>query len=146
VTSCRDRPGDLLAQVGTARTVYGASFLTGYGDSLWSGRFNDDGRDQMYEYKIGSDGSLTTVSQAWEVPAKTQGLLVTGSHFVFSTSYGREKRSNLYVVKRGQPDLDRARLSCIRAPSMSEGLTEYGGRCTSSSSPGRTCTARTLTR
>jgi glutamine cyclotransferase len=71
---------------------------------------------------------LTTVNKAWEVPTKTQGLLVTGSHFVFSTSYGRDKRSNLYVVRRGQPDLDKAKLSCFRAPSMSEGITEYGGR------------------
>jgi hypothetical protein len=114
--------------VGSERKVYGASFLTSYGDSLWAGRFNDKGRDKMYQYKISSSGKLTTINKAWEVPTKTQGLLVTKTHFVFSTSYGRNKRSNLYVVRRGQPDLDKAKAKCFRAPSMSEGITEFGGR------------------
>lgn len=118
----------LIKPVGAERKVYGASFLTSYGGYLWSGKFNDSGRDKMYQYKINSNGTLTTINKAWEVPTKTQGLLVTGSHFIFSTSYGRDKRSNLYVVRRGQPDLDKAKLSCFRAPSMSEGITEYGGR------------------
>jgi hypothetical protein len=117
-----------LKSVGSERKVYGASFLTSYGGYVWSGKFNDKGRDKMYQYKINADGSLTTVNKAWEIPTKTQGLLVTGSHFVFSTSYGRDKRSNLYVVRRGQPDLDKAKLSCFRAPSMAEGITEYGGK------------------
>ncbi|WBQ03667.1 hypothetical protein [Kribbella sp. CA-293567] len=117
-----------IKPVGAERKVYGASFLTSYGGYVWSGKFNDKGRDKMYQYKINSNGSLTTVKKAWEIPTKTQGLLVTGTHFVFSTSYGRDKRSNLYVVRRGQPDLDKARLSCFRAPSMSEGITEFGGR------------------
>jgi hypothetical protein len=117
-----------LKSIGTARKVYGASFLTSYGGYLWSGKFNETSRGRMYQYKINSDGSLTTINKAWEVPTKTQGLLVTGSHFIFSTSYGRSNRSNLYVVRRGQPDLDNARLRCFRAPSMSEGITEYGGR------------------
>ncbi|GAA0594114.1 hypothetical protein HPO96_06740 [Kribbella sandramycini] len=114
--------------VGSERKVYGASFLTSYGDSLWSGKFNDKGRDKMYEYKIAANGNLTTVNRAWEIPTKTQGLLVTKTHFVYSTSYGRDKLSNLYVVRRGQTDLDKAKLSCFRAPSMSEGITEFGGR------------------
>lgn len=114
--------------VGSERKVYGASFLTSYGDSLWSGKFNDKGRDKMYEYKIKSNGTLVTVNRAWEIPTKTQGLLVTKSHFIYSTSYGRKNLSNLYVVRRGQTDLDKAKLSCFRAPSMSEGITEFGGR------------------
>ncbi|MEU0092722.1 hypothetical protein [Kribbella sp. NPDC006257] len=116
-----------LAQVGTARSVAGASFLTSYGDSVWSGSFNDTGRGTMYEYKIADDGTLTTVAGAWEIPTKTQGLLVTSTHFIYATSYGRGNRSNLYVVRRGQKDLDAATLSCFRAPSMAEGITEYNG-------------------
>jgi hypothetical protein len=117
-----------LKAVGAERKVYGASFLTSYGGYVWSGKFNETGRDKMYQYKINTDGSLTTVNKAWEIPTKTQGLLVTRTHFVFSTSYGRTNRSNLYVVRRGQPDLDKAKLSCFRAPSMTEGITEYGGK------------------
>jgi hypothetical protein len=116
-----------LAEVGTARTVAGSSFLTSYGDSIWSGTFKDTSRGKMYEYKIADDGTLTTVAGAWEVPTKAQGLMVTGTHFIYSTSYGRTNRSNLYVVRRGQRDLDAAELSCFRAPSMTEGITEYNG-------------------
>ncbi|RZU13809.1 hypothetical protein EV645_4662 [Kribbella rubisoli] len=116
-----------LAQVGTARDVAGSSFIGGYGDSLFAGTFNDTGRGTMYEYKIADDGTLTTQSGAWEIPTKTQGLTVTASHFIYSTSYGRGNRSNIYVVKRGQKDLDAAALSCFRAPSMTEGITEYNG-------------------
>ena len=116
-----------LSHVGTAQHVVGSSFLTSYGDSIWSGSFNEAGRGTMYEYKIGDDGTLTAVGGAWEVPTKAQGLMITRTHFIYSTSYGRTNRSNLYVVRRGQPDLDAARLSCFRAPSMAEGITEYNG-------------------
>jgi hypothetical protein len=116
-----------LTQVGTARDVAASSFIGSYGDSLFSGSFNADGRGIMYEYKIATDGTLTTVAGAWEVPTKTQGLTVTANHFIYSTSYGRGNRSNVYVVKRGQKDLDAAALSCFRAPSMTEGITEYNG-------------------
>jgi hypothetical protein len=116
-----------LAQVGTARDVAGSSFMGSYGDSLFSGTFNETGRGTMYEYKIADDGTLTTVAGAWEVPTKTQGLTITANHFIYSTSYGRGNRSNIYVVKRGQKDLDAAALSCFRAPSMTEGITEYNG-------------------
>ncbi|TCO13902.1 hypothetical protein EV652_12563 [Kribbella steppae] len=116
-----------LTQVGTARDVAASSFIGSYGASLFSGSFNETGRGVMYEYKIAADGTLTTVAGAWEVPTKTQGLTVTANHFIYSTSYGRTNRSNLYVVKRGQKDLDAAALSCFRAPSMTEGITEYNG-------------------
>ncbi|MFF1817360.1 hypothetical protein ACFVWG_08695 [Kribbella sp. NPDC058245] len=116
-----------LTQVGTARDVAAASFIGTYGDSLFAGSFNETGRGAMYEYKIADDGTLTTLSGAWEIPTKTQGLTVTANHFIYSTSYGRTNRSNLYVVKRGQKDLDAAALSCFRAPSMTEGITEYNG-------------------
>ncbi|WP_327639503.1 hypothetical protein OHB24_14395 [Kribbella sp. NBC_00482] len=116
-----------LGQVGTARDVAGSSFMGSYGDSLFSGTFNETGRGTMYEYKIADDGTLTTLAGAWEIPTKTQGLTVTANHFIYSTSYGRGNRSNIYVVKRGQKDLDAAALSCFRAPSMTEGITEYNG-------------------
>jgi len=132
LTDLRDAmkaPGTpFLAQVGPDRTVVGgSSFLTSYGDSIWSGSFNETGRGSMFEYKIQDDGSLVAVGGAWEVPTKTQGLLITETHFIYSTSFGRKNRSNVYVVGRGEPDLDKAKLTCFRAPSMTEGITEYDG-------------------
>jgi len=116
-----------LKQVGEARKVYAASFLTSYGNDLYSGKFSETGRERMYRYRVGADGSLTTQAGAYEVPAKTQGLMVTNSHFVYSTSYGNDNRSNVYVVDSGARDIDKASTRCYRAPSMSEGMTESGG-------------------
>jgi hypothetical protein len=66
--------------------------------------------------------------RSWCVPRKTQGLVVTEDLFIYSTSHGRNNRSNIYVVRRGEgsSDLDTARMFCFRSPSMSEGLTVYG--------------------
>ncbi|GAA4529991.1 hypothetical protein [Amycolatopsis samaneae] len=116
-----------LKQVGEARKVYGASFLSGYGNDLYAGRFNDKGRDKMYRYTVAEDGSLATQAGAYEVPTKTQGLMVTKDHFVYSTSYGNDNRSNIYVVNGGARDLDKGSPRCFRAPSMAEGIAAYGG-------------------
>ncbi|HEX8081226.1 MAG TPA: hypothetical protein VF557_13535 [Jatrophihabitans sp.] len=116
-----------VASVGTPRTVYGASFMTASGNYLFSGKFNEDDRDRMYAYRVNRNGSLTTLRNGgYEVPKKTQGVAVLGDRFLFSTSYGRGDRGNIYVVKRGYSSLDTARLRCFRAPSMNEGMTIYG--------------------
>jgi hypothetical protein len=122
-----DGPYVYVAQVGAARHVYGASFLSAADGYLYAGRFNGTDRDRMYRYRVNADGSLTTGTW-YEVPKKTQGLVVTGSHFIYSTSQGRDKRSNIYSVKRGHRYLDNSVLSCFRAPSMAEGMTAYAGR------------------
>jgi glutamine cyclotransferase len=95
---------------------------------LWAGRFNKKGREFMRAYTVSGDGALTVRGGKFQVPAKTQGLVVTDDVFVYSTSHGRKNRSNIYVVKRGEgsSDLDRAKLSCFRAPTMSEGMAVYG--------------------
>ncbi|YAL83942.1 hypothetical protein ACMYYO_03800 [Dermacoccaceae bacterium W4C1] len=115
-----------LKQTGEARKVYGSSFLSSYGGYLYAGKFNETGRDKMYSYKVASNGSLTTQSGSWEIPTKTQGLLVTADRFVYSTSFGRSNRSNVYVVKRSPRALESALVRCFRAPSMSEGIAAGG--------------------
>lgn len=124
---------DRIAAEGPAQVVIGSSFLTSHGptSTLWAGIFEDSpegGRPQMKSYKVDTSGQLTPASTIWEVPTKTQGLVVTKDFFVFSTSLGRNNRSNLYVVRRGkdETDLDKARLFCFRSPSMSEGIAVYG--------------------
>lgn len=115
---------------GREQIVYASSFLTSHGPSntLWSGRFNDTGRDTMHSYTVADNGDLGYRPGSWEVPRKSQGLVVTKDLFIYSTSHGRNNRSNIYVVRRGDgsSSLDTARLHCFRAPSMSEGLTVYG--------------------
>ena len=52
---------------------------------------------------------------------------MTANHFFFSTSHKEDKRSNIYVVRRGY-SLDSSGTSCFRAPTMSQGATLYNGK------------------
>lgn len=113
-----------IEPVGADRKVYGSSFLTVSGDHLYAGLFELGQRQKMYQYSIGEDGSLTTTDGPWETPASTQGVLVQGDEFVYSTSSGRDKRSNLYSASRAEKDLDQASPRCFRAPSMSQQITK----------------------
>lgn len=122
----KDNDSSVLKQTGKAREVYGSSFMNSGGDVLYSGKFNSDGRDKMYAYKVASDGSLTT-GKKYEVPKSTQGLMVAGDHFFYSTSSGRDKRSNIYAVDKGATDIDKPSTKCFRAPSMTEGITNHHG-------------------
>ncbi|MER7010430.1 hypothetical protein ABT324_03230 [Saccharopolyspora sp. NPDC000359] len=116
-----------LKQVGKARKVPAASFLAADGGTVYAGKFNASGRGTMQSYAVGADGSLTK-QKTYEVPKKAQGLMVTKDHFVFSTSHGRDNRSNLYVVDKGATDIDRPSTKCYRAPSMVEGITQLDGQ------------------
>ena len=122
--------GKKVTPKGKDQIVYGNSFLTSHGPSntLWAGKFNDFIRDYMRSYTVADNGDLTERPGTWQVPTKTQGLVVTEDLFIYSTSLGRDNPSNIYVVRRGDgsSDLDTARLYCFRAPTMSEGLTVYG--------------------
>lgn len=123
---------ELRLDPGTAG--FAASFLAADGTSLWAGTFDDDSRNRMYRWHVGDEGGLRLVGGAngWvQVPKKTQGLAVTSTHFLFSTSYTSKARSNVYVVRRGKRYLDKAYpqdLECFAAPSMSEGITLSGGQ------------------
>ncbi|KRE68500.1 hypothetical protein ASG92_01095 [Arthrobacter sp. Soil736] len=114
---------------GQDRKVYGASFMTIDGRHLYAGKWSGEHRDWMYSYTIAGDGSLTLDRKEdgnglrWEVPQWTQGVAVADGRFLFSSSSGRNKRSNLYVTNKDETNLDRASVRCFRAPSMAEGIT-----------------------
>lgn len=123
----------ILDSEGPDQVVIGSSFLTSHGptNTLWAGIFDESakgGRPQMKAYKVDASGQLRPENTIYEVPTKTQGVVVTKDFFIYSTSLGRNNRSNLYVVRRGkgETDLDKARLFCFRSPSMSEGIAVYG--------------------
>jgi hypothetical protein len=116
------------------KDLYGTSFLaTDTGNrKLYAGLFNDKRRDWMYRYSIAGDGSLSLDRKEdgyglkWEIPGGTQGVTVAGGHFLFSSSHGRGKRSNVWVTDRAETNLDKASTRCFRAPSMAEGFATDG--------------------
>jgi hypothetical protein len=117
------RPGEPFVAAKDGERVRAASFATVRGSGLWVGRFDEDGYGRMYRYHLGRRGGIGNVTTSKRVPRKTQGVAVTGEYFFFSTSLGRDKRSNLYVQRRSS-----GKVRCFRAPSMSEGIATAGRR------------------
>lgn len=84
----------------------------------------------MRGYAVSSSGALTPRGAAIEVPVKTQGVVVTGTHFIYSTAWDSKNRGNIYVVRRGHASLDATYpqdLRCFRSPSLGEGSTRSNG-------------------
>ena len=101
----------------------------GTGDNLlWAGVFSENSDTTLRSYTSSSStGVLTAGSSSTQVvPKKTQGVAVTSSRVIFSTSYGRNNKSNLWITPRNQTTLTDAKSSCFAAPSMTQGLTVLG--------------------
>ncbi len=111
---------------GTQNVAGKASFLGTQGGTLWTGDFDENSHQHMWQYRPRSSGSLAyTGGNRW-VPKKTQGMTVVGSRFVFATSSGRNDFSNVWVRPTSYTgDLTDGTAFCTRAPSMIEGLA-YG--------------------
>ena len=107
------------------------SFFDIYRGYLYAGFFNSDSRDWMMRYRISSSGRLHR-DTAWgevQIPKATQGLFVSADTFYFSTSTGRNYRSNLYVIRRGySTNFEDTTYRCFRAPVLSEDLERVGSK------------------
>lgn len=99
------------------------NFASGYDGDLYVGDFKTSGSPRMYRYDVSASGAAGSPAASYPVPLKTQGLAITGTHFYFSTSYGRGNLSAIYVQRRSEA------LSAayhFAAPSMTEGLAIWG--------------------
>ncbi len=110
-------------------TSYTVGFMGSGGGYLWAGRFEKDTTAHLnrYVHTSGTNGRLTYKSQLF-APKKTQGVAVTDQGVIFTTSWTRGDRSNVWVFKRGISTRTDANNSCFRAPSMIEGVTTLNGR------------------
>jgi hypothetical protein len=127
------RASDDVLDGALAGTVDANSFLASEGSVLYAGEFNQYGLGTMHRYAVNlTTGELGAAGAAIQVPKKTQGLTVLPNYFIFSTSWGRHNRSNVYVVERGystlQTSYDNGNLRCVRIPTMSEGVTLSNNR------------------
>lgn len=110
---------------------YRVGFM-GTGDGhLWAGEFSETSSTHLngYVQTNRSAGTLAyqSATQAY-APKKTQGVAVTSGYVIFSTSYGRNDRGNLWIFRRGQHSATDANSYCFRAPSMNQGVTVLNGR------------------
>jgi hypothetical protein len=113
-----------LAAEGKPQRVYGASFMAVHEGSVWIGRHVKRKPDSMYRYTVTGTGRLKKEQGPWRVPVRTQGVLVTDKHFVFTSSAGG-KRGKLTVVRRAAP---KKPVACVWTPSLPQNMTTVGGR------------------
>jgi hypothetical protein len=121
-----------------AGSVEASSFIDIANGKLYAGRFSEDSRDSMYVYDLiptSGDIAAPTIQNPVvriEVPQKTQGLKILPNYYIFSTSFDRNNRSNIYIMNRDYKSLDAAyaakELKCFRAPTMSEGVATSNRR------------------
>lgn len=110
---------------------YRVGFM-GTGDGhLWAGAFSETASTHLNGYVQTSAAQGTLAYQAGTqsyAPKKTQGVTVTAGHAIFSTSYGRNDRGNIWVMPRNAQSLSDENSYCFRAPSMNQGVTVLNGR------------------
>jgi hypothetical protein len=109
-----------VKRYGQTQQVYFASFLASYNGHLWSGHHGGH-IDKMYEYAVSADGIITQIGDAWEVPAFTDGLVVTDDRFVFiSHNSDGDKPGEITVTAKNHRLAD-GPATCFGAPSLGEG-------------------------
>ena len=117
-----------LKATGDTQTMFSADFMSSFGGRIWTGRFGRVPADsKMYQYKVTAKGKLKRTGGSYQIPLKTQGVMVTAERFVFQTS-AVLGQADLWVVERGPHDIAQAKGRCFRNPSMAEGLTLYDGK------------------
>jgi hypothetical protein len=109
------------------QTIAGAGFMQAYKGEVWAGHFNGSTSDKLYRYKVSSDGKLKATGKPYEVPAKTQGVLITSDRLIFSIAKGQKEQSKIVVTDRRR-DLDDAKIRCFTAPSLSENMARIGNQ------------------
>ena len=93
---------------------------------LWVGQFNETSTDYAYAYTVNGIKSLTYNTKI-KVPQYTQGLFFDGNIVYYSTSYGRNRSSNIYKcsVSKSGKNYTYTKLKTIVAPPTSEGIFIY---------------------
>lgn len=128
-----EEPGTTSIGSGEAVAVTGVSSFDIDGGYLYGATFNDSARDVMRRWKINPDTGDLTLDTVWgplQVPMKTQGLQVHNDRYIFSTSYGRTNRGNVYVVERGYgegDDFTSKPYACFRSVAMIQDLVDLNG-------------------
>jgi len=112
---------------GTPQPVYNASFMSSYDGYLWAGHHGGT-VDKMYQYSVSSDGLLTQVGDPWQVPAFTDGLVVTADRFIFISHNMNGDEPGFVTVSAKNHYLSGSPGLCFGAPSLGEGAVYDNGQ------------------
>ncbi|GIO32528.1 MULTISPECIES: hypothetical protein [Paenibacillus] len=102
-----------------------SSYATVADGDLYVGKFDEKNNSSLYRYDLnGSENPSSSPIVTYKTPAKVQGVAVTGSHLIFSTSYGRNNPGYLRIyTKASSPKLKKT----MKIPNMSEDLAIIKG-------------------
>ncbi|MGQ0465616.1 MAG: hypothetical protein ACT4QG_09885 [Sporichthyaceae bacterium] len=134
-----------MAAYGKPQRVNGASYMFVEGDSVWIGRYARSKHPKMYRYTVSADGKIKQVDGPWRVPLRTQGVMVTEDHFVFTSSLGG-KRGRMIVVRRDEPKRMKGPVACLWTPSLPQNMAVYQGRMLTAFESGATRFKKKVTR
>ncbi len=111
---------------GDPQEIAGSSFMDVAENSLWVGRYTKRYRGgRMYRYTVDADGLLVQAAGPWKVPPRTQGVLVTPTHFLFASSDGN-RYGQLRAYRRGAAGERLTLGGCLWTPSLPQNLTDHG--------------------
>lgn len=105
--------------------VPASSFVGVRGNDLWVGTFARSGNPRAFPYRVTGNGGLQSAGASIPVPRSTQGMAVTGQHFIFSRSFGRDNDSGIESYARRVPIANGPMLT---APNMAEGMVFASGQ------------------
>lgn len=124
-------------------TLSQPSYLYAEGENVWLGNFDwdtdpigftncpeyNEDREKMYRYRVDTAGNLVYGNATVAAPGATQGVVVTSTKFIWSTSCGRDSDSRLVVWDRTKAyDGTNDYGNIYTAPNMSEGITRVGSK------------------
>jgi hypothetical protein len=119
-------PTDTVQPSGPPMPVGAGAAATVSGDTMYVGSFEEDGPGEMYTYTWDPETKSWGDKQGpVAIPPQTQGIAVRGNEIVFSTSFGRDRTSqlqsyNLHDITGGGTLPDPLRT--VDLPNMSEGV------------------------
>lgn len=102
-----------------------SSYATVADGDLYVGKFDEKNNSSLYRYDLSSsENPSSSPKTTYKTPAQVQGVAVTGSHLIFSTSYGRNNPGYLRIyTKAASPKLKKT----MKIPNMSEDLAIIKG-------------------
>lgn len=123
--AAKDDSKPFLESSGGRQDVIGANFMSVYDGLVWAGRYSGaKNSSRMAQYKVSAKGKLIRVGDPYEVPLKTQGVLVTKNRFIF---YSGLTAGTITVTDRHH-SLSGSDGRCFVAPNFGENIVTVGDK------------------
>lgn len=118
----RDAP-PAVPPTGPVQRLPAANFMGTFDGRAWIGDYaGEPDSSLMREYTVSATGRLSPVGEPWQVPPRTQGVLVTEDRFVFVSGL---RAGTITVVERGGRRLADSVGRCFVSPSHGQNVVVH---------------------